>query len=76
VGRRARWARGGIVRTVNQFGEVLGRVRQQQEKDDHGLRRWLLEPIGEAKSEAAMPLLSTQLNSPDESLRGWAAAGQ
>ena len=38
------------------------------------MRRWLLELIGEVKSAAAMPLLNTQLNSPDEPLRGWAAA--
>ncbi|HUN35463.1 MAG TPA: HEAT repeat domain-containing protein [Trebonia sp.] len=45
------------------------------EHDDHGLRCWLLELIGAARSPAALPLLRAQLNSDDESLRNWAAAG-
>ncbi|MCY9783316.1 HEAT repeat domain-containing protein [Nocardiopsis sp. EMB25] len=47
----------------------------EQEQNDHGLRCWLLELIGEARSPAALPLLSAQLNSQDESLRTWAAVG-
>lgn len=46
-----------------------------QERDDHGLHCWLLELIGAARSPAALPLLRAQLNSDDESLRDWAAAG-
>src|SRR4051794_13429790 len=42
---------------------------------DHGLRCWLLELIGEAKSENPFPLMIEQLRSSDESLRGWAAHG-
>ncbi|MCZ4101571.1 MULTISPECIES: HEAT repeat domain-containing protein [Streptomyces] len=47
----------------------------EQEQDDHGLRCWLLELIGAARSPAALPTLGAQLNSPDESLRLRAAAG-
>lgn len=45
------------------------------EQDDHGLRCWLLELIGAARSPAALPLLRTQLDSDDESLRHWASTG-
>jgi hypothetical protein len=47
----------------------------EQEQDDHGLCCWLLELIGAAESPAALSLLGAQLNSPDESLRSWAATG-
>jgi HEAT repeat protein len=43
------------------------------EPDDHGLRCWLLELIGEARSPLALPILVEQLNGEDESLRFWAA---
>jgi len=33
----------------------------RSERDDAGLRRWLLELIGEARSPEALPLLSTDL---------------
>lgn len=42
---------------------------------DHGLRCWLLELIGEARSPDALPLLVEQLHSDDESLRDWAVRG-
>ena len=42
---------------------------------DHGLRCWLLELIGMAKSPAAMGLLVEHLDSDDESLRDWAIRG-
>jgi hypothetical protein len=45
------------------------------EHDDHGLRCWLLELIGQARSEAALPLLVEQLHGQDPSLRAWAAHG-
>lgn len=47
----------------------------EQEHDDHGLRRWLLELIGEARSPLALPTLAEQLYSEDESLRSWAVRG-
>lgn len=42
---------------------------------DHGLRCWLLELIGQARSPCAVPLLATQLQETDKALRDWAAAG-
>lgn len=45
------------------------------ERDDHGLRCWLLELIGEARSPRALPVLVAQLHSDDESLRSWAIRG-
>jgi hypothetical protein len=45
------------------------------DESDHGLRCWLLELIGEARSEAAMPVLVDQLNGADESWRDWAVRG-
>lgn len=45
------------------------------EQDSHGLRCWLLELIAAAASPTALPVLAAQLNSPDESLRAWAAVG-
>ncbi len=44
-------------------------------ESDHGLRCWLLELIGYARSARALPVLTEQLRSPDEALRGWAVAG-
>jgi hypothetical protein len=46
-----------------------------QEQDDHGLRCWLLELIGEARSPAALQLLGAQLDVPDDALRAWAVTG-
>jgi hypothetical protein len=45
------------------------------DKDHHGLRCWLLELIGEARSPLALPLLTEQLDSDDEALRYWAVQG-
>jgi HEAT repeat protein len=45
------------------------------EEPDHGLRCWLLELIGEARSVDALPLLAEQLSSDDESISGWAVRG-
>ena len=47
----------------------------EQEQDDHGLRCWLLELIGAARSPDALPVLGAQLNSDDEALRDWAVTG-
>jgi HEAT repeats len=46
-----------------------------QEDHDHGLRCWLLELIGHARSPRALSVLTEQLHSDDESLRSWAAQG-
>lgn len=53
--------------------ELMAEFRQEQE--DHGLRCWLLQLIGEARSPAALPLLTEQLHNTDESLRDWAVRG-
>ncbi len=42
---------------------------------DRGLRCWLLELIGEAKSPEAFPLFVEYLNGDDEWLRDWAIYG-
>jgi hypothetical protein len=47
----------------------------EQEQDDHGLRCWLLELIGEARSPDALRVRGAQLNSDGESLRDWALVG-
>jgi hypothetical protein len=46
-----------------------------REDNDHGLRCWLLELIGEARSERALPLLAEQLHSSDEAFQRWAVRG-
>jgi hypothetical protein len=45
------------------------------EHDDHGLRCWLLELIGHARSEQALPALAEQLWSPDEAMSQRAVRG-
>lgn len=50
-------------------------IAEFQAEEDHGLKCWLLELIGDAKSEAAFDLLVEQLTSEDESLRLWAVYG-
>jgi hypothetical protein len=45
------------------------------ERDDHGLRCWLLELVAEARSPHALALLASQLQVEDESLRFWAVRG-
>lgn len=42
---------------------------------DHGLKCWFLELIGEAWSEDALPLLTRELVSDNESLHSWAERG-
>ncbi|MFI0351180.1 hypothetical protein [Actinomadura sp. 9N407] len=45
------------------------------ERDDHGLRRRLLELIAEAMSPKALGVFGEQLQATDESLRFWAVRG-
>ncbi|NYE10624.1 HEAT repeat domain-containing protein [Actinomadura citrea] len=45
------------------------------ERDDPGLRCWLLELIAEARSPEALEVFRGQLESPDASLRFWAVRG-
>ncbi|MEV6903941.1 HEAT repeat domain-containing protein [Amycolatopsis sp. NPDC051372] len=42
---------------------------------DIGLRRWLLELLGEAAAPEALPVFAAQLDSHDEALRSWALRG-
>jgi hypothetical protein len=44
-------------------------------EDDHGLRCWLLELIGDARSDRAFPVLAAQLQGDDDALRDWAVSG-
>lgn len=46
-----------------------------EKESDHGLKCWLLELIGEARSEAALTVLTDQIESDDESLQSWAVRG-
>jgi hypothetical protein len=50
-------------------------IEAYEAKTDHGLKCWLLELIGEARSEDAHTLLGRELTSDDESLRFWAEGG-
>jgi hypothetical protein len=47
----------------------------EAERDDHGLRCWLLELVAEARSSRALPVFAGQLQADDESLRFWAVRG-
>jgi hypothetical protein len=53
-------------------GELIEAFEQEHE---HGLRCWLLELIGEARSVQAFDVLATHLVSEEEALRGWAQRG-
>ncbi|WP_427884743.1 hypothetical protein ACQHIV_21375 [Kribbella sp. GL6] len=53
--------------------ELMAAFRVEQA--DQGLRGWLLELIGEARSAEALPLFVEELRSDDEVLRGWAVRG-
>lgn len=50
-------------------------ITEFRREGDHGLRCWLLELIGEARSPAAFPLLLEQLHADDDALRWWAVRG-
>ena len=54
---------------------VLELIAEFERESDPGLRRWLLELIGEARDPRAMAVLREELRSEDESLRTWAVIG-
>lgn len=54
---------------------VLELIEAFGTEEDFGLRCWLLELIGSAKSPAALPLLAQELRSSDRRLRVWAVQG-
>ncbi|WP_280499062.1 HEAT repeat domain-containing protein [Nocardia farcinica] len=56
-------------------GHIAELIEEFEHEHEHGLRCWLLELIGEARSPAALPLLEAQLHGDDEALRGWAVTG-
>jgi HEAT repeat protein len=45
------------------------------EEDDQGLRAWLLELIGQARSPEALPILVEHLGHENESFADWAVFG-
>ena len=45
------------------------------DEDNAGIRPWLMELIGLAKSPAALPFLLERLNDENESIRWWAVRG-
>lgn len=50
-------------------------MQELKQEHDTGLKCWLLELIGEAKSEKALPLLEEYLDHTNPSLRDWAISG-
>lgn len=56
----------------NYMPELIEEFYREQ---DHGLKCWLLELIGEGKSGEAFPLLVECLKSSDENFRTWAIFG-
>jgi len=50
-------------------------IEEFHREHDHGLRCWLLELIGDAASEQALPVLVAELHSDDEALQDWAIRG-
>jgi hypothetical protein len=50
-------------------------IDEFQREQDHGLRCWLLELIGEARDVRAFPVLLEELGSTDDALRSWAILG-
>ena len=50
-------------------------IEEFNNETDHGLRCWLLELIGSAKSPVAFDFLAIQLRSEDEHFRYWAHRG-
>ena len=50
-------------------------IEEFDKEEDHGLRCWLLELIGSAKSPEAFEFLASQLRSDDQHFRLWAIWG-
>ncbi|SRR5712691_6516955 len=64
----------GLLRdhAADHLDELMSELARE---DDPGLRCWLLELIGEARSPQAVPLLTANLYQGDEALRSWAVSG-
>lgn len=54
---------------------VLELIAEYERESDAGLRRWLLELIGDARDPRALGVLTQQLRSSDDLLRTWATVG-
>ncbi|GLY52598.1 HEAT repeat domain-containing protein [Lentzea sp. NBRC 102530] len=54
------------------LGELIAAFRAEE---DHGLRCWLLELVGDARSPEALPILVEHLGHEDESFASWAVTG-
>lgn len=63
------WLHGRAGAFVDEF------IVEFQREPEHGVRCWLLELIGAARSEKALPILIEQAKGADESLRNWAVRG-
>ncbi len=50
-------------------------IHEYRTESDHGLRCWLLELLGEARSSEAVPVFKEALGSSEASLRQWAIWG-
>jgi hypothetical protein len=50
-------------------------IEEFRRERDHGVRCWLLELIGAARSDRAFLVLAEELHGDDEALRGWAVRG-
>ncbi len=46
-----------------------------EREDGHGIKCWLLQLIGEARSEAAFDFLKREAQSDDGAIRSWAVRG-
>ena len=58
---------------ASEFVEQL--IVEFHAEENHGLRCWLLEFLGESKSNQALPVLQENLYSKDESFKSWAIYG-
>ncbi|MCP2322271.1 hypothetical protein HDA40_000778 [Hamadaea flava] len=50
-------------------------IEEFNNERDHGIRCWLLELIGDARSDRALPVLAAELHGDDAALRDWAVRG-
>lgn len=50
-------------------------IAELSHERDRGLRCWLLELVGEARSPHAIPVLAEHLHGDDAELRSWAVRG-
>jgi HEAT repeat protein len=61
-----------LPRAADHIEDLMGAFEHEQ---SHGVRCWLLELIGEARSERAFDLLRIYAASEDDAFRSWAIRG-